>query len=89
MSANIANENILFAWRVSVIEAHSRQIASATHLFDGLTTYDTSLEKLNLRQSARALRESAARLEHIADQLASPPTAFPDFNAMEAAQGKQ
>lgn len=86
MSKSIPEENILFAWRVSVIETSAREIEGMAHLFDGLRVYDSALEKLALRQSAVRLREVADRLDKIERELKAPATAFPDFKAMQAAE---
>lgn len=83
---SIADENIMFAWRVSVIENNAREIESMTHLFDGLRVYDSALEKMALHQSVKRLREAADRLEKIDRELKGAPTAFPDFERIEEAR---
>ena len=75
---SIAEDNILFSWRVGVIEANSKEIERYSHLFDSLGHWDTALEKLDLRLSAKRLREAADRLENIERQICGPATAFPD-----------
>ena len=72
-------ENILFATRVNEIEIAAREINRAAHLFDGLSLWETSLEKLDLRLSAKRLREAADKLDDIATRLHGPATAFPDY----------
>jgi hypothetical protein len=74
---SIATENVLFSWRVAIIEGHARHIETATHLFDGLRVYDTALEKMQLRLSAKALRAAADHIEKIERELVGPETAFP------------
>ena len=76
----IATENILFNWRVAQITGHCRAIESYTHLLVGNATYDTALEKLDLRSSAKELRDAADKLERLGNALRSPPTAFPDYD---------
>ena len=75
---SIAEENILFAWRVGVIDANAKEIERYSHLFDSLGHWDTALEKLDLRLSAKRLREAADRLENIERQIRGPDTAFPE-----------
>lgn len=83
---DIGMENILFDWRVSVIDAQSKAIEGAAHLFSGLSLWDTSLENLDLRLSAKRLREAADKLDDIATRLHGPATAFPDYKALQAAE---
>jgi hypothetical protein len=80
---SISSENILFNWRVSVIEANASEIEGYAHLFDRLGHWDTAMEKFDLRRSAQRLREAAAKIDNIADQIQGPVTAFPDFEAMK------
>ena len=82
----ITSENILFSTRVNEIEIAAREIARAAHLFDGLSLWETSMEKLDLRLSATRLREAADKLDDIATRLHGPATAFPDYQALEAAE---
>jgi len=84
--SSIPDENILFAYHVSLIEDSASRIESMTHLFDGLRVYDSALEKLALRQSVQRMRETADRLEKIERELRGPATAFPDFRALMAAE---
>ncbi len=83
---SISRENILFDWRVGEIVSHAQQIEGATHLFDGLSLWETSLEKLDLRLSAKRLREAADKLDDIATRLHGPATAFPDYQHQQAAE---
>ncbi len=84
--SDIGLQNTLFTWRVGVIEANARQIEGAAHLFDGLSLWETSLEKLDLRLSAKRLREAADKLDDIATRLHGPATAFPDYEQLQAAE---
>lgn len=81
---SVTSENILFDWRIRSIVSNAREIESATHLFDGLTLYDTALDRLDLRLSARRLRDAADKLDGISDRLQGPETAFPEHR--EAAE---
>jgi hypothetical protein len=74
----VGTENRLFTWRVERILNHASQIARYAHLFDNLGHWDTALEKLDLRASARELREAADRIDNIERQIKGPETAFPD-----------
>ncbi len=82
----IATENYLFDWRVGQIVSHAKQIEGAAHLFDGLSLWETSLEKLDLRLSAKRLRDAADKLDDIATRLHGPVTAFPDYEHLQAAE---
>jgi len=81
----LSSETILFNWRISVIDAQAKEIEGYSWLFDNLGNFDTALEKLDLRMSAKRLREAADRLENIAEQIQGPATAFPDYEAMKIA----
>jgi hypothetical protein len=74
---SVATENVLFSWRVNIIEGHARHIETAAHLFDGLRVYDTALEKMQLRLSVKSLRAAADHIEKIERELVGPETAFP------------
>lgn len=82
-TAEIANENIIFDWRVSMILNHARAIAGASHLFDALAQYDCATQKLDLRLSAKCLRDAAEHLDAIARDLQGPETSFPEMQAAE------
>lgn len=75
---SIADDNILFGSIVSQILAQASAIERYSHLFDSGRSYDTALERFDLRTSARQLRLAADRLDNIADQVQGPATAFPD-----------
>jgi hypothetical protein len=77
VAMSIATENILFDWRVNIIEHNARAIESQSHLYDKLQVYDTALQKMQLRLSAKALRAAADHIEKIERELVGPETAFP------------
>lgn len=74
---SVTSENILFDWRIRSIVSNAREIESATHLFAS-AKYDTALDKLDLRMSARRLRDAADNLDKIEQRLKGPDTAFPE-----------
>lgn len=79
----VATETVLFNWRISVIDAQAKAIEGYAWVFDSLGNYDTALEKLDLRLSAKRLREAADRLDNIERQIKGSATSFPDLQAAE------
>lgn len=82
--SNIAYKNMLFDRAIDAIKRACDEIETCTHLFDRTRRYDTALDKLDLRTSAKELRACATLIDRIAERLQGPETAFPDTELQAA-----